>query len=203
MFPRLVLLSAVALLPFPVVAQDSTSQPAVTPFRRGQWAAQFQAGFSTGSLGFVKFRSPTRALVVDLQLSGGHSENIATDSTGSHFDGLNSNVSTQIRFGWRRYRAGTAKLVSHYSFGLLGGFDHNVTRDPSFLSESNGWRAGFFGDVGGTYLVTPQLGLGALASAALSYSNSVSEYQPGNGKGRQWRIGGSAINATLVATLFF
>jgi hypothetical protein len=61
--------------------------------------------------------------------------------------------------------------------------------------------AGAFGDIGGTYLVTSKFGIGALATASLSYQNSVSK---GSGtRFRDWSIGGSAVNASLVATLYF
>ena len=202
MLTRIVPFSAVVLFPLSLCAQDSTTRAAVTPFRRGQWAAQFQVGSST-SLGFVKFRSPTRALVLDLRFIGGHAETNVSDSSGTRFAGVNSDAMTQVRFGWRRYRAGTTKLVSHYSFGLLTGFDHSASSSSGFSNQTNAWTAGFFGDVGGTYLVTSQLGLGALATASLSYSNSVATSQPGSRRSRVWEIGGSAIGATLVATLFF
>src|SRR5213083_3325325 len=106
---RVIPFAALLLLPALAFAQDSSSTNA-TPFRRGQWAAQFQAGISFGSLGFIKFRSPTRALVLDLRIEGLHSEAILTDSSGGkRFGGLESEAFTQVRFGWRRYRGdGTA-----------------------------------------------------------------------------------------------
>jgi hypothetical protein len=185
-----------------VLTQDTTN---VTPFRRGQWAAQFQAGTSFGSLGFIKFRSPTRALVLDVRLSGGHSEDLETDSSGTRFAGLQSSAFTQLRFGWRRYSGGTEHVVGHYSFGLLAGFDHSVSvsTSPGFESTRNGWTAGVFADVGGTYLVTSKFGIGALAAAGLSYTSSVSTFSPPQQKSRAWFIGGSAISASLVATVFF
>src|SRR5256885_1358858 len=94
-FPTL--FAALLLLPVSVFGQDST------PFRKGQWAAQFQASTAFTSLGFIKFRSPTHALVLDVHVGGAHSEDLRTDSTGNHFGGLNSNALAQIRFGWRRY----------------------------------------------------------------------------------------------------
>src|SRR6266699_4367703 len=103
------------VLPVSVFGQDSTAKGNATPFRKGQWAAQFQAGTAFSSLGFIKFRSPTHALVLDVHVGGAHSEDLRTDSSGNHFGGLNSNASAQVRFGWRRYSGdGTAaKVVSH------------------------------------------------------------------------------------------
>ena len=205
MYTRLPLLCIFAVLPLSLVAQDSTVPTGSTPFRRGQWAAQFQAGTSFGSLGFIKFRSPTRALVLDVRLSGNHSEDLERDSSGTRFAGLQSSAFTQLRFGWRRYSGGTEHVVSHYSFGLLAGFDHSVSAsaNPGFQRTRNGWTAGVFADVGGTYLVTPKFGIGALRAAGLSYTSSVSTFGPPEETSRAWSIGGQAISASLVATIFF
>ena len=199
------LVAALLLLPVTVFGQDSTANSNATPFRKGQWAAQFQAGTGFSSLGFVKFRSPTRALVLDLRLGGAHSEELTTDSSGaSRFSGLNSNAFKQVRFGWRRYSGdgATAKVVSHYSFGVLAGFNHYASGNPTGSSQTNGWTAGAFADVGGTYLITSRFGIGALATASLSYQNSLGKTSAG-GRYRDWSIGGSAASASLVATLYF
>ena len=203
MHARLRLLPALLVFPLSLFAQDSTTRIAATPFRGGQWAAQFQAGSSFASLGFVKFRSPTRALVLDVRVSGSHSESQATDTAGTRFVGFNSNAFTQLRFGWRRYGAGEAKVVSHYTLGVLAGFDHRASGSTVGAFEDNSWTAGVFGDVGGTYLLTPRFGLGALAAVSLTYSTSVRTQKPLNVKGRDWQIGGSAVSAALIATLFF
>ena len=200
----LTLLSSGLLIPLSLFSQDSTAKPS-TPFRRGQWATQFTVGSNFGSLGFLKFRTPTRALVLDVQLGGYHSEDATEDSSGtSQFAGLNSSAFTQLRFGWRRYGGGEPKIVTHYTFGLLAGFNHSATAGRGGNSiQQNGWSWGLFGDLGGTYLVTPKLGLGAMASGSLSYSTSTTEVQPVGGKSHRWQHGGSAVSASLVATLFF
>ncbi|HUC40357.1 MAG TPA: hypothetical protein VMR92_05950 [Gemmatimonadales bacterium] len=197
------LLAVLALLPpLSLSGQDSTGAP--TPFRKGQWAAQFQAGTAFGSLGFIKFRSPTRALVLDLRISGSHSETMVTDSSGTRFGDLHSTAFTEVRFGWRRYSGdGTAaKVVSHYSFGALAGFQHDVAAAPGGSSQTNGWTAGVFGDVGGTYLLTSRFGIGALATATIYYRTAVSKSSFGFAS-RDWTIGGSALSAALVATVYF
>ena len=201
---RPVVCAALLVLPFSLFGQDSTAKANGTPFRKGQWAAQFQAGTAFGSLGFIKFRSPTRALVLDLRLGGSHSETMVTDSSGTRFGGLQSSAATQLRFGWRRYSGdGTAaKVVSHHSFGALAGFEHDVAAGRSGSSRTNRWTVGAFGDVGGTYLVTSKLGIGALATATLSYENGITRSSFGN-KFRGWSLGGSALSASLVATLYF
>ncbi len=199
------LAAALVLLSVAAFGQDSTPKGNTTPFHRGQWAAQFQAGTAFGSLGFIKFRSATRALVLDLRIGGSHSEELRTDSTGAdRFTGLRSNAFLQVRFGWRRYSGdGTgSKVVSHYSLGVLAGFDHSAFREPTFWDQSNGWTAGVFGDVGGTYLLTSRFGIGALATATLSYQNRMGKSSSGT-RVRDWSLGGSALSASLVATLYF
>ncbi len=201
---RPVVCAAIFVLPLSLFGQDSTAKGNATPFHKGQWAAQFQAGTAFGSLGFIKFRSPTRALVLDLHISGSHSETMVTDSSGTRFGGLQSNATTQLRFGWRRYSGdgAAAKVVSHHSFGALAGFEHDVGAGPSGSSRTNRWTVGAFGDVGGTYLVTSRLGIGALATATLSYENGITRSSFGN-KFHGWSLGGSALSASLVATLYF
>ena len=200
------LVAVLVLLPVVAFGQDSTAKGNTTPFHKGQWAAQFQAGSAFGSLGFIKFRSPTHALVLDLRIVGAHREDLTRDSTGSNqFGGLASNASIQARFGWRRYAGdgNTTKVVSHYSFGMLAGFGHSVSviRLQGQV-QVNGWMVGAFGDLGGTYLLTPKFGIGASAGAALTYSNSVLKSSLG-GRSREWSLGGSALSASLVATIYF
>jgi hypothetical protein len=203
MYTRLSLLCVLVLLPRALVAQDSTALRASTPFRRGQWAAQFAAGFDFNTVGFLLFRSPTRALLLDVELGGGHSEMLTGDSTGLQFAGVNSNAFTQLRFGWRRYSGGEPKIATHYTVGVLGGFEHAAVSSSGNSQQRNGWTAGLFGDLGATYLVTPHLGLGALASASLSYFTATVETQPSGVKNRLWNLGGSGITGSIVATLFF
>jgi hypothetical protein len=192
-----------SLLSAALVFTQDTSAVETPPFRRGQWAAQFQGGSSFGSLGFIKFRSPTRALVLDVRLGGSHSELLHTDSAGTRFAGLQSLAFTQLRFGWRRYAGGSAKTVAHYSLGVLAGFTHNVSASPGGESSTNAWTAGVFGDVGGTYLLTSKFGIGALAAATLSYTSDLRIVSPPKVRQRSWSIGGSAVTASLVATIFF
>src|SRR5580765_258362 len=126
---RVMPLAALLVLPVAMFAQDSSVKANAMPFRRGQWAAQFQAGSSFGSLGFLKFRSPTRALVLDLRVTGGHGESLRIDSSGAtQLTTVSSSANLQARFGWRHFAGdGTGtKVVSHYTLGVLTGFNHNV-----------------------------------------------------------------------------
>jgi hypothetical protein len=203
---RLSLIVAVAALPYTLSAQDSAAISSPTPFRGGQWAAQFEVGYYFTSVGFLKFSSPTRALVVDLRLTGSHGEGSRTDTAGTRYLGFQSDAVTQLRLGFRRFRTVEHRIAPHYSLGVLAGLNHHASGTPGFKSESNEWTAGAYGDIGATYLVTSSLGLGALATVSLAYTLDHQTSQPSQGSGstvRSWLISGSAVNASLVATLFF
>ena len=187
--------------------QDSSVVPAASdsvPFRRGQWAAQFGAGFSTASFGFLKFRSPQRAWVLDVRLTGGHSESFVTDSSGTQFSSLNSRAAVDLRLGVRKHRTG-GKVIPFYSLGILGGFTHSTSVAPGFGSDRNGWSAGVFGDVGASYMVTANLALAATGTLTLRYTRETSEQaNPFETiKVRTWDLTGSAPTATLIVLLFF
>src|SRR5258708_14291301 len=94
---RPVVCAALLVLPFSLFGQDSTAKPNATPFHKGQWAAQFQAGTAFGSLGFITFRSPTRALVLDLRLCGSHSETMGSHSSRAPLGGLQADAPTTLR----------------------------------------------------------------------------------------------------------
>src|SRR5438876_6144588 len=60
-----------AVLPLLTALLLTQSAPTDTlPFHRGEWAAQFAGGGNFSSLGFLKFRAPKKALVVDSSEEG-------------------------------------------------------------------------------------------------------------------------------------
>lgn len=181
--------------------QDSTAAD-TTPFRRGQWAAQFGAGFGFGSLGFMRFRSPTSAWVVDLRVSGGHSESLATDSAGTRFIGLDSRAAVDMRLGIRTHRTETRKIVPFYSLGILGGFNHSAFSGGGGSGQRNGWSAGVFADVGANYLFTPHFAIAATGTLTLRYATQTAK-QTGSPRFRAWELSGSAPGAALLVQLYF
>jgi len=187
---RALVASLFLLLPGSLLAQDP-------PFRAGQWAAQF-TGVSFVSLGAIKFRSPTRALVLDVHVSGSHGEHASNDT----LDAITSSASIDVRVGRRSYRSVTDNVVAQHSLGLAVGFDHVFNTYPlSGTFSSNGWSAGPFVDLGAVYLITPHFGIGATGSVSVSYSRGLARASTG-GKSRTWFISGST-GVLFSATLFF
>lgn len=187
---RTLVVAALLIVPADLLGQE-------TPFRAGQWAAQFTGG-SFSSLGVVKFRSATRALVLDVHVGAVHQEQFTNDTV----DIVNSNVSIDVRVGRRSYRSVTEKVVAQHSLGLAVGFDHNVSTNPFLGSTtSNAWQAGPFGELGAVYLITPHIGVGATGSASVTYGRSWGKGSTGT-KTKGWLLGtNTAISFSL--TLFF
>ena len=188
---RALLVSLFLVLPSSLLAQDP-------PFRAGQWAAQFAGGASFVSIGAIKFKSPTRALVLDLRVSGFHREGFTADT----LDGINSQASISLLIGRRWYRPAADKVVVQHSLGIQGGFQHFVSIDP-FLGKAsqNGWGGGPFAELGAVYLITPHFGIGATGTASITYTNSTGE-SFGGLKTHSWSLGGNTA-IFFSAALFF
>ncbi len=188
---RAVFFSVLLFVPGTLSAQD-------TPFRAGQWAAQFTGGFSFASLGAIKFRSPTSATVLDLRVAGSHREEFANDT----LFGITSFASVGLRLGRRWYRPVADKVMALHSVGIVAGFDHNVSTSP-FIGRSmtNGWNGGPFADLGAVYLITSHVGIGVTATASITYSRSWGE-SPTRTKTRTWTLGGNT-GISFAATIYF
>lgn len=196
----------------PLLVQDASSQDSArtdtTPFRRGQWAAQFGGGFSFATLGLLRFTSTRSAWLLDARLSGGHSNNKATlvtpagDTTITAFS---SDAAVSARIGRRLYRPRDGRVASFLSVGVLGGFSHSADGQGANAAESNGWNAGAFGENGGAYFITDRLTIGATADLSFVYSRATSE-SAGGGSGAKtvrWSYGASTPNLRFTATLYF
>jgi hypothetical protein len=207
--PKLVSLVLLAA-PVALTAQESPIADS-TSFRRGQWAAQFGGGLSLATLGVLRFTSPRSAWVFDVQLSGGHSHSTVTaptvngDTTRESFA---SDARIALRVGRRFYRDARngGPVAPFVGIGVLGGFTHSASGDYSGGFESDGWTAGTFGELGGTYRVTDHLSLGAGAEVGITYgrskARSVSPFSPPS-RASRWNYAVSAPNLRFIATLFF
>jgi len=188
-----ILIIALATASTSLAAQDTT--PDSLPFRRGQWAVQF-VGSLGASVGLLKFRSPSSAWVVDVGVSGQHEEDIADTSVAVH-----SQAFVSVLLGQRKYRSLATKVAAYRSLGLLMSYTHNLSSSPFSRSTSNGWQLGPFANVGGTYLVTSHLGIGATGQVRIAYGRSTfrSSITP---KTRSWSLSGTT-SIGLQGAIFF
>ncbi|HEU5260644.1 MAG TPA: hypothetical protein VFU41_04365 [Gemmatimonadales bacterium] len=204
MFPfRSALPVWVAFSPALLSGQESTGSDS-TPFRSGQWAAQFGVSSGYASLGVLKFTAPTRAWLLDARLSGGHEDReIRSTNPDTTITQWESDASVTLRLGRRFYASARDHVVGLYTIGASGGFTHSAGgQRPGSGGQTNGWNVGVFFELGGSYLVTRRLSLGALGSASLSYSRFVSTGSTGV-RSELSRYGGSLNAVSLVATVYF
>jgi hypothetical protein len=190
-------LAAILLCSFaPLFAQDVS-----TPFRGGQWAAQFGWEGGLGNLGVIAFTAPTRAWLFDVQLNWRHAEVDLTtpiDTTSGDDEFLN----VIVRAGRRFYQARSTKVVTYQSLGLLGGaFRSDRILAVGFTTEGRGTAFGMFGDLGAAYAITPNLTIGFTGTLEAAYVKSRSDSPGGTSKSAGYSA--SAPSLSFVATIYF
>lgn len=143
-------LAAALVLPATLHAQRNAS-----PFRSGQWGAEFSASNDFQSLGMMRFFSPRRALAFDAQL-----DNTSTSIDGS--DAETASTTYGLSVGYRMYRPVTAGVVGHLTGGLrVNSNSTSITNGAGATTDNNTRGYGPFGEIGASYFVTSHLSLGA------------------------------------------
>ena len=189
-------LAAILLCSFaPLFAQDVS-----TPFRGGQWAAQFGWEGALGNLGVIAFTAPTRAWLLDVQLNWRHAEVDRTapfDTTSGDDEYLN----VIVRAGRRFYQARGTKVVTYQSVGFLGGASRSDRVFPGFTSEERSSVFGLFGDMGAAYALTPNLTIGFTGTLDAWYQKCKSDNPNGGLESAGYSV--SAPSLRFVATIYF
>lgn len=185
----------------PAFGQDTTAAPSTTHFRRGQWVAHFDLGSFT-TFGVSRFRSPTRAIVLQFSVSARHAEQ-SDDS--SQWAGTESSGGLTARVGWRAYRSGLGRVTPYFTFGPLLNLTHSYSSTSGYAAEINGWGLGFFTDLGALYHVAEWLALGAAGNVDLSYNRRVYRLNTAGGSinESQWEIALSGVTARAGLTIKF
>jgi hypothetical protein len=187
----------------PALALGQSASRDTTPFHRGQWAAQFGTLPAFGSLGFLRFTTPTRAWVLDMRVNGGHSHDRLYESDTVASEGYISGAFLSARVGRRFYQARSAAVASFQTVGVVSGFTHQCYAHndaPSFCD--NGWTAGAFAELGAAYLVNPRLSLGGAATASFTYGRS-NGHGSGGDRTTHWTYTGSLEGFSLAVTVYF
>jgi hypothetical protein len=137
-----------------VLAGPLRAQAPDSAFHRGQWGVDFAIGNGFAGAGLIHFRSPTRALV--LNLSGSFATGSGTGATPA--PGMNRST-VNVSLGARRYLPVAPHLEVFRTFGILGLYQHQF--DGSSGTTTVSWGAGVFAAAGAGWMVTPHLALGA------------------------------------------
>lgn len=186
----------------PAFAQDRPAPEDSLPFRRGQWAAHFTLG-GFGGIGVTRFRSPSRATLLQVSVFASHRESAADDLAGGVLRSVSSSAGLSARLGWRRYRLGYRRITPYVTAGPAFSFSHNyISQEGSGTSSQDSWSLGVFGDVGALYHVSPSLALGAAGGANLSYGRSSTRLSTGP-RGSSWDIQLSGVTVGAGLTLLF
>jgi hypothetical protein len=199
-----------------ILASGSAAQSAPPTdslaFRSGQWGV-FGTVIGSGSLGFMRFSTPHRAITLDANIGVNHSKQ---DQDQSSPFGAGSATSDQqfanLRFGIRRYRSLSRELTSFVGFGPSA-FVARTARDfensqgGSGSDTSTSWGAGLFFDGGVSAMVHRRLLLGAVAGVAASGQRSSSDgtsslnNQENHSRSTQWSFIAGMLR--LEATVLF
>ncbi len=150
-------------------------------FRAGQWGAEFSLGSgalnSTGA-GVLRFTSARRALVLDVngQLSR---------DTGDG-DAKQTQSGLRVRLGTRWYRSLSRNVLQSLTVGVLASHDRrewrssNLIQAPAANTRSTFTGGGAFAELGGSWMITPQLSLGAAWQGSVQYARGTQRTVSGN-----------------------
>ena len=156
----------VLAVPSPSGAQQVDS----LPFRAGQWGAEFTASDFSG-VGALRFTSSRSAWLIDVQ--GRFTRQSGDSDSPSRYEIVSDSDALQLRLGWRRYGTLAPRVVRHVGVGVLGRYASSeqspgafsISAPFSFESTRSDYSAGAFAEVGAQWLITSNLGLGAIWSA--------------------------------------
>lgn len=126
-----------------------------TPFRAGQWGAEFEASDDFESIGLVRFFSASTALAFNVEFSSGSQE--VDDSEAE-----NSANAIGVSLGYRMYRPLVSNVAGHLTLGgLFQRISTSNTTAGGVETENTGRGYGAFGEIGASYFITPNVSLGA------------------------------------------
>ncbi len=153
---------------------------------------QFGGSSGFGSLGLLRFSSPRRAWLIDVQGSGGH-----THISGGAFT---SQATPTARLGRRFYQFRSVRVASFQTLGISGLFQHQCSNGIC----TNGWTAGVFGELVGAYLISPHLSIGGSMQLQVTYGYTRSRTNsPFLTVTRRWSSNVALQGPTVGATIYF
>lgn len=132
-------------------------------FRSGQWGNEVAIGSDFNSLGLLRFRSPRAAWLMDLGVS-------TTRGTGPRFDEPNEGRTTnvELQLGHRWYRPVIPRVYQLTSLGVLGWYKRE-RGEGALLHDVRSTGGGLFANIGGGWMVTSHLAVGATWEARAVY----------------------------------
>ena len=167
-------------------------------FHKGQWGVDFRVGSGFAGVGALHFTSPTHATLLDL--SGGYSH--VSNTTSPAFRASIANASLSL--GSRAYHLIDPHVYRWTTIGLSFLYNRQSVTQGTATQTIKGYGAGVFVNLGGTWLVTPHLGLGAQWQADVAYShNSTSAPFPNPSPGTSDVVTVELARVALTGQFYF
>lgn len=198
--PLMLACACFALLSAGRLSAQATSDTTAVSFRPGTWGIGFVVRNSVTEAGLLRFSTPTRAWVLD----GNVSINTQKESGTGIGDQTQETSIFSAQLGPRWYRSMTGRASSFVGVGLSGGYSY--AKISGNVNHSDVWSAGAYGELGMQYLITRYLAIGwrGTLSGNRSEINSTQEgSQAGVATQRSttYRLGLDAVQ--LTGTIFF
>lgn len=184
-----------ALAAVPVLAAQEAGD--TLPFRAHQWAFLFTGGSSFAGIGGLHFTAPNRAWVLNLSASFTHDRASSTPFPDTTIVTTGNFFSLSGRLGRRFYEPVRHDVAAYQTLGILAGGSRGCSSSnfaPIGSSCAATWSAGFFGELGAQYFLTPRISIGGQVSAALT---GFYQHTSGLGSPNNWEI------ALTVGTVSF
>ena len=150
------------LVPAPVAAQSADT----TFFRPAQWGVEFAAG-SFNALGLLRFATPTRAWFGSVQ---GRVQSVELPN-GNDVD----EAQLSLQLGSRWFKSLGDDLLQHVTVGALISGSSSSRTGGAAVSSTRGTGLGVFGDIGGQWMVTRNLSLGAAYGLTATWGRTTGE----------------------------
>lgn len=191
---RLAVLAGTLLLTFPFAAHGQSATTDSTGFRAGQWGAEFTLGTGNGvasGVGALRFFSDRRALLLDVN------GRFTRASGDAPLRGTESSLN--LRIGPRWYRPVKGRVLQYISVGVIASHDRREnpiftsSLDPITQSTTKSYGGGAFGEVGGSWMVTSQLSLGASWQGAVQYARNTQDAR---------NLGGTVVSPASSSNLW-
>lgn len=188
---------------------QTSEDTSFSPFRKGQWAAQFGASPSFVSLGFLRFTSEKRAWLLDARfnLTESDGESRVTIDTVTQTSETRSSIgSFSTRIGRRFYPTLGDRTAGSFTIGASGGYGRSTRIRSTDRFRVSTWSVGIFGDVGADYLLTHKLSIGGSFGLRADYFSRDTDVDAASGNTLRddeniYRL--TLGGASLVLSLYF
>ncbi len=163
-----------------------------SPFHARQWGADFNVGSGFVGVGAIHFTAPDRAVVMDLS---GDLASFTSNGGGARGNANNATLS----LGMRRYRSVAPSVEVYRTLGVEANYQHNY--DATGPVTTNAWGAGVFGELGGGWMVSPHLLIGANWRVDATYAHTSTKTPGGTASGHRLELSFGGVS--LIGQLFF